>query len=283
MLRKAIKEDYDILFRIINYLPINFNRVYNGYTTLQFAINSNQLYFIMDVANTGITDLQINSQDLNGIIQEGPFAGVSVAFWLALSRNGQQILAANNYALTRLITKQTLNYIHTEGTYTGDSIVSLLSTTLAGVAILSAHSYELGMKISHKTLNIIAIETHRIYNKTAIAFRFAKFTEGLALLAANDCELGKKISLTTLNTIPNYNQDSLSDLLRKTQVGYEILHTNNNTRNNKPLSPLLLASLSKHLDKYKEKYKKAAVSRLPTVLVREVAITLGAKPVKLVY
>lgn len=268
-LRKAIEQDYNGILRILCYLPIDFNRSYNGDTSLQYAIRYGYFDLLRYSAETGIQALQINSQNINARIQQGHYAGLSIAFILAKSTEGCARLASNE--LVRLITPQTLNTIATEGPNAGESLAFILANSPDGLTILAANECELARQITKQTLN--AIVTNRFYYGLSVAYSLSKTAEGRAILAANHHELGQKISIQTLNSKQHYSMLSLKDLLTRTREGLAILATNNNHRADRCIYFIF--------NRNKEECKRIPMQRLPAELIREVAKNLKTKSVKL--
>ena len=93
--------------------------------------------------NAGQLDSTDVSHVLNSSINDGLYAGCSVALTLAISPEGCALLAADNNRLAGLINEASLNAVIPAGPYAGLSLASALDRSPEGHSLLAANGNRL--------------------------------------------------------------------------------------------------------------------------------------------
>jgi hypothetical protein len=216
-----IIEDGEYAGQSVGFLLAYYNFFYNGHEDV-FAMSSSEdsdeecLYNFIEPAT------------LNHIIQQGVYAGQSMAFWLSHMVEFGQVL--------NLLNEEALNAVFVYGDYGGKSLAFVLTKDRG--FLLNEDNYRLANLIHEDTLNnIISSKYPQTGNidTTSVAFELAQLNTGLKTLTANNYRLANLIHADTLNHIflvqeltkDTYYQSSIAFELSITEFGKKILAANN--------------------------------------------------------
>lgn len=147
-------------------------------------------------------DIEFDGPDgINDVMIPGACLNLSVAYMLANSDLGREMLLANDYDLATQINIDVLNRMIIDEPNRGFTVALCLAKyeSVDGVSIFAARGYKLARMISVNTLNSIVTTGSCIGE--SVALYLSSDAPGCRVLMANDFALARQISTPTLNII----------------------------------------------------------------------------------